>query len=68
MKAESKISLLLILVTAISFLAIGCKDDRPTLNVYNWGDYIDPEIIEEFEEEFNVEVNYSTLLPMKTCI
>ncbi|NLY67662.1 MAG: ABC transporter substrate-binding protein [Tissierellia bacterium] len=60
MKAESKISLLLILVTAISFLAIGCKDDRPTLNVYNWGDYIDPEIIEEFEEEFNVEVNYST--------
>jgi putrescine transport system substrate-binding protein len=29
-----------------------------TLNIYNWSDYIDPALIDEFEREFNVEVNY----------
>ncbi len=59
MRRGLKISLLLLLVSVISFTAIGC-DDRPTLNVYNWGDYIDPEVIDDFEEEFNVKVNYNT--------
>lgn len=30
-----------------------------TLNVYNWGEYIDPTTLEEFEAAYNVKVNYS---------
>ncbi|MFZ5969369.1 MAG: ABC transporter substrate-binding protein [Bacillota bacterium] len=28
------------------------------LNVYNWGDYIDPQILEDFEAEYGIEINY----------
>ena len=28
------------------------------INVYNWGEYIDPEVIEMFEEETGITVNY----------
>ncbi|MBB6637274.1 ABC transporter substrate-binding protein [Cohnella thailandensis] len=31
-----------------------------TLTVYNWGDYIDPDLIAEFEEETGVKVIYQT--------
>ncbi|MGC5325220.1 ABC transporter substrate-binding protein [Brevibacillus sp. SYSU BS000544] len=31
-----------------------------TLTVYNWGDYIDPELIEQFEEETGIKVIYQT--------
>jgi spermidine/putrescine transport system substrate-binding protein len=41
-------------------MATGCGDKRPTINVYNWGDYMDTSIIKDFEEEYNIKVNYST--------
>ncbi|SEO60854.1 PotD/PotF family extracellular solute-binding protein [Paenibacillus sp. OV219] len=31
-----------------------------TLTIYNWGDYIDPELITEFEKESGLKVIYST--------
>lgn len=31
-----------------------------TLTVYNWGDYIDPELIEQFEDETGIKVIYQT--------
>jgi spermidine/putrescine transport system substrate-binding protein len=31
-----------------------------TLNVYNWGEYINPEILDQFSKEFDVEVNLDT--------
>lgn len=31
-----------------------------TLTIYNWGDYIDPELIEQFEEESGIKVIYQT--------
>lgn len=31
-----------------------------TLTVYNWGDYIDPDLLEEFEEETGITVIYQT--------
>ncbi|MDQ0268362.1 ABC transporter substrate-binding protein [Cytobacillus purgationiresistens] len=31
-----------------------------TLTVYNWGDYIDPDIISQFEEETGIKVIYET--------
>jgi spermidine/putrescine transport system substrate-binding protein len=30
------------------------------LNIYNWGDYIDPELLKKFEEESGYKVNYDT--------
>lgn len=30
------------------------------LNLYNWGDYINPEVLQKFEEETGVEVNLDT--------
>jgi spermidine/putrescine transport system substrate-binding protein len=35
---------------------IGCKNDKRTLSFYTWDDYIDPEIVSEFEKENNCEV------------
>ncbi|MDR0696293.1 MAG: ABC transporter substrate-binding protein [Christensenellaceae bacterium] len=34
--------------------------DKPVLTIYNWADYIDLEVIDEFEEANNVDVVYST--------
>lgn len=31
-----------------------------TLTIYNWGDYIDPELLEQFEEETKTKVIYQT--------
>lgn len=55
-----KVIALIALVVSIAFSLVGCGEDKPTLNVYNWGDYIDPEVIKQFEKEFNVKVNYDT--------
>src|SRR5882724_1781919 len=31
-----------------------------TLNVFNWSDYLDPQLIEEFQEETGARVQYDT--------
>ena len=36
------------------------KTDGKVLNVYNWGDYIDPSLITIFEKETGIKVNYNT--------
>jgi len=38
----------------------GSKDGKVTLKVYNWGDYIDTEVIKIFEEETGIDVIYDT--------
>ena len=41
--------------------SIGCasaEDDENILNIYNWSDYIDPEIIPLFEKETGIKVVY----------
>lgn len=57
---------LLIIALAVS-VAFGCSEDREhILKVYNWADYIDEELIDEFEEWYEqetgekVEVVYQT--------
>jgi len=34
----------------------GCGPSKPKLHLYNWSDYIDPEIVKEFEQQFNCKV------------
>ncbi len=52
--------LFVLLCGALMLLALtGCGDDREKLVVYNWGEYIDPDVITAFEEEYNIDVVYS---------
>lgn len=34
--------------------------DKGTVNVYNWGEYIDTDLIDQFEKETGIKVNYKT--------
>lgn len=56
---KGKISILLVLIIASISILTACGEKKETLNVYNWGDYIDKEVLKEFEEEFDVKVRYS---------
>ncbi|MDR7871627.1 MAG: spermidine/putrescine ABC transporter substrate-binding protein [Tissierellaceae bacterium] len=56
---NTKILVLLVFISIMVVFAVGCSDDRPSINVYNWGDYIDSEVLDDFEEEFGIKVNYS---------
>lgn len=53
---------LVIALTLVTVLALtGCaQEDKQVLNVYNWGDYIDEEIFDIFEEETGIKINYET--------
>jgi spermidine/putrescine transport system substrate-binding protein len=56
---KNKKSLLWLIILGVMLILPGCSDGgQATLNVYNWGDYIDPEVTEEFEEEFDIKVVY----------
>ena len=35
-----------------------CKSDKETLYVLNWGEYMDPDLVEQFEDEYDVNVVY----------
>jgi spermidine/putrescine transport system substrate-binding protein len=47
--------LLLAMITSLT----GCGgEEKAVLNVYNWGDYIDKSVLEDFEKEYGIKVNY----------
>lgn len=50
--------LILLLMTILMISATACGEKQVVLNVYNWGDYIDETILDDFEEEYNIKVNY----------
>ena len=52
-------------LVASTFSLVGCGKSSITyangeVNVYNWGEYIDEEVIQLFEETYQIKVNYST--------
>tara|TARA_R110001592_G_scaffold337300_1_gene623468 strand:- start:60523 stop:61614 length:1092 start_codon:yes stop_codon:yes gene_type:complete len=49
-----------LLFTSLTLLASGVVwgAEKPILNIYNWSDYIDPALVEEFEQEYGIKVNY----------
>ncbi|HEX3027706.1 MAG TPA: ABC transporter substrate-binding protein [Clostridia bacterium] len=55
------ISLFLAILIGISALGLtGCgKKWKSTIKVYNWGDYIDKSVIDQFEKEYDIKVSYS---------
>ena len=50
------IIILIILISPLFFIKF--ENNQETLNVANWGEYIDDEVISQFEELYNVKVNY----------
>lgn len=58
---KMKVPLVLALCLIIISLASSCAgSNKTTLYVYNWGDYIDQEVIERFEKEYDIKVVYDT--------
>lgn len=65
----------LVLLGFLSVNLTGCGINRiarcqnlPKLNVFNWGEYIDIDVITDFEFKHNVCVNYSTFSDNETAI
>jgi len=51
----------IVLLTLAALILISCGGkEQATLNVYNWSDYIDPAVVKEFEEKYQVKVIYDT--------
>jgi putrescine transport system substrate-binding protein len=38
--------------------AAAANDEQKVLNVYNWSDYIDPKVLEDFQKETGIKVRY----------
>lgn len=52
----------ILLITCLLILS-GCSKSnkyKDTINVLNWSSYIPNEVINDFEEKYNIKVNYST--------
>ena len=46
-------------VAAFAALLAGCSGaDDKVVNVYNWSDYIDPQVLKDFEKQYGIKVNY----------
>lgn len=52
------------ILAVVSFLGVlfcaGCGKPIQELNVYNWGDYIDESVLQDFEKQHHVKVVYDT--------
>jgi len=55
------ICLALALALSLSFFACGGGKSKVTLNVLNWGDYIDPDLLRQFEDETGISIKYTTM-------
>ncbi len=57
------IAVVLSVAIALSCMAVIIRSNTTetiVLNVYNWGEYIDLSVVEQFEAEYGIEVNYTT--------
>lgn len=48
------------LLLAATLAGAGTANAAGELNLYNWGDYINPELLKKFEAEYDVKVNLDT--------
>lgn len=53
---------ILLLALLLALPLAGCQKGQPdhSINVYNWGEYIDESIFDDFEAETGIHVNYKT--------
>lgn len=57
---KNRIAVLVLVIIMTTVVLVGCGEKKPSINVYNWGDYIDESVLKDFEKEFGIKVNYST--------
>ena len=55
----SKKLIAVLLLICLAVLPV-CSLADGTLNVMNYGNYIDEQVVHNFEKEFGVKINYST--------
>lgn len=53
------ICIFLMIIIAV-FVATSCSKSKPILYIFNWSDYIDPELIKVFQDQNNCRIKYST--------
>ncbi len=58
MSKKKTFAVLLVLVTALSLTACGEKKDEKTITVFNYGEYLDPDLITQFTKETGINVKY----------
>lgn len=58
MKSGLKLLGTMLILLATTIFISGCGDNKETLKVYNWGDYIDREVLKDFEKETGIKVIY----------
>ncbi|HEY8420744.1 MAG TPA: spermidine/putrescine ABC transporter substrate-binding protein [Thermoclostridium sp.] len=57
MKRISVLFLSFLLIVTSLIVLPGCNKDRVVLNVFNWGQYINPDLLTKFEKETGIKVN-----------
>lgn len=50
----------MVVIASMLVITTGCGESKPSINVYNWGDYIDTDVLNQFEEEYGIKVVYDT--------
>jgi len=63
MEEPMKRSIIILIVLAAlgaTLVLGGCGSKKPTLYIFNWSDYIDPDLLREFEQENDCRIRYST--------
>lgn len=57
---KKRMILFLALSLLLTSILAACGESKPTLNVYNWGEYINTDVLDIFEEETGIRVIYDT--------
>lgn len=60
MKKTLALALAMMMVAAMTLTGCGSSGDERVVNVCSWGEYIDENLIYQFEEETGIKVNYQT--------
>lgn len=58
-----------IIILIILVLCVGCtKEQQNIINILNWSSYIPMDVIEDFEKETGIKVNYGTYSSNEECL
>ena len=57
---KKRIVLLLLVALILTSILAACGEAKPSINVYNWGEYINTDVLDIFEEETGIRVVYDT--------
>jgi putrescine transport system substrate-binding protein len=58
--------LTLLAISAASAFALPARAEDRVLNIYNWTDYIDPAVLERFQQETGITVHYDVFDSLET--